>query len=117
METTSIMGMLDIIMLLAGVYVLYGWYLLQFKGEIKQGLLIPKDMDPGRCKDFEGFRKATSLPVLLTGLVALASGGIGLYQDYVAMLPAVLYWVSFVLFLGVLVWYMIVAKKAMKKYF
>ena len=35
-----------------GLYCLYGYYLLKFKGEICSSILLPKDVNPKKCKDF-----------------------------------------------------------------
>ena len=37
MDTGSMFGIMDIIIVAAGVYILYAWYLLMFKGEIREG--------------------------------------------------------------------------------
>ena len=38
-----------------GLYCLYGYYLLKFKGEICSSILLPKDVNPKKCKDFRGY--------------------------------------------------------------
>ena len=45
---------LDIIFVGAGVYMLYAWFLLTTKGEIKQEVLMSKDINLKKCKDLEG---------------------------------------------------------------
>ena len=37
----SMFSLMDLIILGSGAYVLYCYYLLKFKGEIKEGLLLP----------------------------------------------------------------------------
>ncbi len=117
MDNTSIMSFLDIIVVLAGAYVLYSWYLLITKKEIKQGVLIPKDVEPKRCKDIDGFVKYMSPRTLVLGIMALISGGIGIYQDTVKLIHPIAYWSFFVAFLLVLVWFGYGSKKALKDYF
>ena len=117
MDNTSLMSFLDIIVVLAGVYVLYSWYLLVTKKEIRQGVMIPKDVDPRRCKDIDGFVKYMSPRTLVLGIMALISGGIGIYQDNIRLLNPIIYWTFFVAFLGVLIWFGYGTKKALKDYF
>lgn len=117
MDTRSMFGFMDFIVLAGGLYVLYGYYLLAVKGEMKQGLIIPKELNPKKCSDPEGFKKAMEIPTLIFGLMTLATGIAGLYQDFVRPLPFPFYWILFFAFLGVIVWYTIINKKATDKYF
>ena len=117
MNSNSMMGLLDIIVIGAGCYVLYGCYLLMAKNEIKSGLIISKGVNPDKCKDIEGFKKTMGPKTILFGLLAVISGGIGLYQDYVKPVPAPLYWTFYILFIVVLVWYAISCRSAEKKFF
>lgn len=114
---TSAFSFMDLIILGGGIYILYGWYLLVFKNEIKPGLLIPQNLSPKACLDPEGFKKYMGPRTLIFGLSAVASGAIGLFQDFAGSVPPAVYWVFFVLFLAVVIWYMIATKKAQKMFF
>ena len=37
-------GIMDIIIIAAGAYILYAWYLLMYRGEIREGVLVPQGM-------------------------------------------------------------------------
>ena len=37
-----------------GLYCLYGYYLLKFKGEICSSILLPKDVNPEKMQGFPG---------------------------------------------------------------
>ena len=117
METYSVMSFLDIIVLLAGFYVFYAWFLLVKKKEIRQGVMIPKDVDPKRCKDIDGYVQYMSPRTLLLGVMAVVSGGVGLYQDNVKLLNPIIYWTLFAAFLAIIFWFGISSKKAVEKFF
>ena len=117
MNTNSLMSVMDVIVLGAGVYVLYGWFMLMFRGEIRQGLMIPKDVRPKDCKDFEGFKSYMGIRSLILGILAVANGAMGLYQDYVQPVPPTIYWIMFGAFLIFLIWYAYCSKQALKLFF
>ena len=105
---------MDLIVLGCGVYILYAYYLLVVKNEIKQGVLVPQKTDTKKCKYFEGYKKFMAPKVLIFGISACASGGLGLFQDYVAPVNAYLYVGLFVVFFAVMVWFLMSTKKAEK---
>ncbi|MBO7709926.1 MAG: hypothetical protein J6S83_05625 [Lachnospiraceae bacterium] len=117
MDTTSMMGLMDLIVVGAGVYVIYGWYMLVFKNEIKQGLVISKAQDPKKCKDLEGFKSYIGPRLLIFGLAAVLSGGVGLFQSYVAPLPGIVYWIFYMIFVAVIVWFTVCTRKAGRIFF
>lgn len=117
MNTGTAFGLMDVLILASGAYILYAWYLLAFKNEAKEGVIIPKDVNIKKCRDFEAFKRYLAPRTLVFGLAAMASGGIGLYQDYVRPIPSVIYWVLYLVFFAAVVWYILAAKKAMKEYF
>lgn len=116
MDTNSMFAFMDLLFLLCGLYILYAYYLLAAKNEIKEGVLIPKDLAPKKCKDFEGYKKYIGPKVLIFGIYATAMGGIGLYQDYVKPLPSMIYIPIYVLFFVVMILYLVATKKAEKMF-
>jgi len=117
MNTNSMFSFLDVIVIGAGIYILYGWYVLVKNNEIKQGLIVSKATDPSKCKDIEGFKKYIGPRLLIFALCAILSGGFGLLQTYVVSMPGVVYWVFYFLFLAVVIWFGVAAKKAEKRFF
>ena len=67
MNTNSIFGLMDILIIGAGLYIVYAWYLLKFRGEIKEGVLVPQGW-ASRCKDIDGYRNFISNKLLALGL-------------------------------------------------
>lgn len=107
---------MDLIVLGCGFYLLYAWFLLMYKNEIKQGVLLPQNQDPKKCKDMEGYKKYIGPKALACGVTAIISGGIGLYQDFVGPVSTILYEVFFVLFIVVIVWFIVGLKKGEKRF-
>lgn len=117
MGSDSMMSFMDLIIVAGGLYMLYGYFLLVFKNEIKQGLIISKNRDVSRCKDLEGYKRYLAPKLLAFSVGAILCGGLGLYQTYVGPLPAAVYWVFYGLFLAVLIWFAYSARAAEKKFF
>lgn len=116
MDTNSMFAFMDLIFLLCGVYILYAYYLLVAKNEIKEGVLVPKGVSTKKCKDFGGYKKYIGWKVLVFGIYACVMGGVGLYQDYVAPIPTVIYLPLYALFFAVMVLYLVATKKAEKMF-
>ena len=47
-------GIFGIIGVGCGLYCLYGFYMLRFKGEIVQSLFLPKDVNSKKFSDLKG---------------------------------------------------------------
>ncbi len=116
MDTSQMFAIMDFIMVGAGAYLMYAWYLLQFKNEIREGVLVQAG-NAKRCKDIEGYRKYVAPKLLLFALCALASGGIGLYSDFVRPINSYVYLGFTALFFVVLVIFVRYIKKAQEMFF
>lgn len=99
-----------------GLYCLYGFYLLKFKGEISTSILLPKDVNPKKCKDFVGYSREVQIPLLALGIVATLYGAVDLYNVYVGGADT-LFLVMMALLLVTLVAYVILVRKCNRKYF
>ncbi|HCI73614.1 MAG TPA: hypothetical protein DHV42_03630 [Lachnospiraceae bacterium] len=116
MDVNQMFGIMDFIMVGAGLYLLYAWYLLKFKNQIKEGVLIQSGGFK-RCKDIEGYKKYIAPKLLLFALCALASGALGLYSDYVKPVNNYVYLGCTGLFFVVLVLFVRYIKKAQTMFF
>lgn len=114
MDTNSMFAFMDLIFVACGAYILYAYYLLMAKNEVKEGVLVPKGVTIKKCKDFEGYKKYMGPRVLIFGIYACVMGGIGLYQDYVTPIPTYIYLPLYVLFFVVMILYLVATKKAEK---
>lgn len=116
MNTNQMFAIMDFIMVGAGAYLLFAWYLLQFKNEIREGVLVQPGM-ARKCKDVEGYKKYIAPKLLLFALCAVASGAIGLYSDYVKPINSIVYLGFTGIFFVVLVLFVVFTKKAQEMFF
>lgn len=99
-----------------GLYCLYAFYMLKFKKEINQTILLPKDARMKKCKDMEGYCRDTEKPLLFLGGVITVYGAVDLYGNY-RQQQGMLFWIMFVLVWVALFWFMKTVRKNNKKYF
>lgn len=109
-------ALIDFIMVGAGLYLLYAWYLLKFKSVIREGVLVQAGTAK-KCKDLEGYRRYMSPKVLIFALCAIASGALGLYSDFVKPINSILYLGFMLLFFVVLILFVRFTKKAQDMFF
>ena len=117
MDTALTFEFLDIIIVAAGCYVFYAWYLLQFKNEIREGLMVTKGTKTGMCRDFPAYKKYMANKTLVFAIVCVLGGVTGLLQDNGFKIAQAAYWIVFAVFLVVICWYGSCARKAQRKYF
>ncbi|QDW73696.1 hypothetical protein FND36_06395 [Lachnospiraceae bacterium KGMB03038] len=109
-------GLFGIVGVGCGLYCLYGYYLLKFKGEISTSILLPKDVNPKKCKDFKGYCKEVQWPLLILGIIATLYGAVDLYNVYIGGADQ-LFLIMMILLFAALVIYVIMIRKINQKYF
>ena len=87
-------GIFGIIGIGAGLYSLYAWFQLKFKGIINTSILVPKDTNIKKCKDKEAYRAAAGPKLLVLAVVLILYGAEDLYNTYVQS-TGKLFWVMF----------------------
>ncbi len=110
-------GIFGLIGVGCGLYCLYGYYMLRFRGEIVHSLFLPKDMNIKTCKDFKGYSSEAQKPALILGVIVLVYGAVDLYNTYVNRVAAGLLDVMIVLVFAAIVFFSVRMKKINKKYF
>ncbi len=111
----SMFSLMDLIILGSGAYVLYCYYLLKFKGEIKEGILLPKGTNIKKCTDKEGYISEVGNKVLLYGIAILICGGFGILETQTGLL-GMWYLAVIAAFLAFTCWFTLGMKKAAEKY-
>ena len=111
----SMFSLMDLIILGSGAYVLYCYYLLKFKGEIKEGLLLPKGPNVKKCTDKAAYTREVENKVLVYGIVVLICGGCGVLETQTGLLGR-WYLAVIAIFLAVTIWFAFVVKKSAEKY-
>ncbi|MBR2187868.1 MAG: hypothetical protein IJ860_00435 [Eubacterium sp.] len=111
----SMFGFLDIIILLCGVYMIYGAFSLKNGGDLPQ-TFWNKDYPIPKCKDRAGFA-AFMVPRLIgCGAVIVLDGVLGLIGDRYTDL-SFLSFITMGLVIAILVWYVIFTRKAQRLFF
>ena len=77
----SMFVLFDMLLLGLGVYLLYAWYLLKFKGEVKENILLVKEYPFKKCKDKNGYFAYTAPRLFVFALICSVAGAIGLAND------------------------------------
>lgn len=111
----SAYSFIDIIIILSGFYILYIYYLLKVKGEIKETLLLPKDTPIKKCKDKNAYISEMAPKVLVYGIIVVICGLLGLSESQMQLLGK-WYLLVLVVFLCATIWFAGQTKKAVKKY-
>ncbi len=109
-------GLFGIVGIGCGLYCLYGYYLLKFKGEISSSILLPKDVNPKKCKDFRGYCQEAQWPLLILGVIATLYGAVDLYNVYVGGVDLLFLIMMGLLFVALVI-YVILIRKINRKYF
>lgn len=112
----NIWTLMDIIFVGAGGYMLYAWFLMTKKGEIKKEVLMNKEVNLKKCKDLEGYKSFMAPKMLVFAIGSLLYGAAGLINSYVTPVPSIAYNVLMVAFLVVLLWYAFTTKKATERF-
>ena len=99
MDTGSMFGFMDIIVLGCGVYGIYSWYMLVKKQEIKKAFLLGGDSRVEECTDFQGFADCIGSKLLIVSIAMIVFGAVSAVNDYVQSLGAVI-WIALVVSLG-----------------
>lgn len=111
----SMFSLMDLIILGSGAYVLYCYYLLKFKGEIKEGLLLPKGTNVKKCTDKAAYIIEIENKVLVYGIMVLICGGCGVLETQTGLLGR-WYLAVIAIFLVVTFWFAFAVKKSAEKY-
>ena len=110
---TEMFVLMDVLVVGAGIYFLYCWYLLWFKKEVKEGVLLSKEYPFKKCKDKEGYTRYVAPRLLVLGIVSIMVGIIGLLNDRYQFLGSWYLLVSVAFFL-IIIWFALIVKKSYK---
>ena len=115
MESGSMFLLIDIVIAAYGAYLIYAAFNLKKNGEIG-GAVWSKDLPMRKCKEKEGFMKFMFPRLLVSGILILVNGILGILDDKMG-LPLPLSQLPMAIILFVVVWYILYARKAQKLYF
>ena len=109
------MGIVDAIVFCCGIYMLYQTYIMKRDAAIPQGFYINKDMTIPKDADIAGFVLSMYWKGIIAGVSACVSGILGLASAEIEGLDIFATVFSFVFF-GILVVFIVLLKKAQKKF-
>lgn len=108
----SMSGFFGFIGIACGAYVLYALFMMKSSGEINTTILLPKTIDPKKCKDKKAYINAVSPKMIILGVASLVYGivdtcGVSGYVFYAVI----------GIFLVVVCWFAYTVLRLNKKYF
>ncbi len=109
-------ALMDLLITVAGLYVVYQYVVMITSRKIKKSQLLPKDIDVTKCTDPEGYIRDIGLKQLGFGVSASACGIFALIQDFYGTISMTVSMILTVIFLVFTVLYGFGMKKAMEKY-
>lgn len=98
------------------IYIFYALYKLKSTGDITSSVLLPKDIDPKKCKDKAAYIKAVTPKMIALGISTLIYGLTDLCETYV-MPVGKFFWVVLVIVFVILIWFATSVSKLNKTYF
>lgn len=116
MDTNSMFGFMDLVVMACGIYGIYSWYMLVKKLEIKKAFLIGGTNQPADCSDVQGFADFMGSKLLILSLTMIIFGGISAINDYIQSVGVII-WIFMAAFFGTIVWYCLQLRKADRKFF
>lgn len=78
------MSIFDLLIAGSGVYLIYIAILMKWKGEIRKGVLVSKDVNPERIRDKEGFINYMFPKTIVIGALTVAVGCINMSSPYIS---------------------------------
>lgn len=105
----------DLLITGSGFYLIYIAIIMKKKGEIKQGVIVSKDVDIDKIRDKKGFIDYMFSRLLLVGVLTIAAGMVSLLNTYFTG-PSYISIIIVVIYLLVLILFTAATVKARKKY-
>ncbi len=78
------MSIFDLLISGSGVYLIYIAILMKWKGEIRKGVIVSKDVNPERIRDKEGFINYMFPKTLVIGALTAAVGCLNMSSPYIS---------------------------------
>lgn len=112
---TEIGGMIDILFLLSGVYLIYTAYMAKKKGNIAGNVMLSKDMNESSIRDKAGFIEYMYKRIVAVGIMIILGSIVHMVNDYYIHSKA-LTWVGIVVILAAIAIYTAAYLRGQKRY-
>ncbi len=109
-------SLMDIIFLVAGLYIVYTAYQMKVKGEIKEGVLLPREVNVKKCIDKQGYINEVFPKTAFFGVMVSIWGGISLLDDQYHFMDQTVYLIIVAIFVAITIWFALSTRKAYNKY-
>ncbi len=116
MNDNSFYIMIDFFVTACGIYIIAQYLFMIRTRELRQNMLIPKEISVKHCKDVEGYIKTMGTKQLIFGLAATICGAISLVQDMLGDYNLYISMTAMVIFLILCFWYGRASKKAIERF-
>ena len=107
---------LDIVIMLFGVYTLISWFQMKKTGRVSQRIMQRNGLMGRPCRDKQDFFDMVYRPTLLFGFAAVATGGIDLLCE-ILQVGSIVSLILTIAFLVMAVWYSKQVSNAIKKHY
>ncbi|MCD7818027.1 MAG: hypothetical protein LUH07_03105 [Lachnospiraceae bacterium] len=113
---SSLYTIIDIVVAACGIYVIVQYILMVRTHQLRQNMLLPKDLQIKRCKDVDGYIKAVGSKQLVFGISGTVCGVVSLLQDVYGYYNVFVSMGVMALFIILCVWYGRASGKAIKEF-
>ena len=107
---------LNIIIILFGIYMITAWAKMKKTGKVNERLLMRNGLMGRPCRDKQGYFEAVFRPTLIFGLGSIGAGGVSLICELLRTGEIVITIMTFA-FLAIALWYCKQVSDATKKYY
>ena len=108
--------LVDILIFGCGIYIIAQYLFMVRTRELRQNMMLPKELSIKRCKDVEGYIKAIATKQLIFGIAAALCGMISLVQDIMGFYNIYVSMTAMVVFIVFCIWYRRESKKAIEQF-
>ncbi|MCR4704752.1 MAG: hypothetical protein K5641_01685 [Lachnospiraceae bacterium] len=107
--------LIDIMIILTGVFLLKNILTMKKTGRLERGFMLGKNMDISNPKDPEGFIRYMYVKTIVLSVLVIFTGAFQIFADYTGEFHMIAGATSFALF-GLLILYAVFARRAQNKY-
>ncbi|MCD7882593.1 MAG: hypothetical protein LUI87_02625 [Lachnospiraceae bacterium] len=116
MSSDAFYIMIDLFIIGCGIYIIAQYIFMARTHELRQNMMLPKELPIARCKDVKGYIHDVGKKQLVFGIASTVCGVISLAQDLVGNVNIYISMTAMVVFIVLCVWYGRESKKAIEKY-
>ncbi len=113
---SSFFVIVDLLVVACGIYMIYQYVMLLRTHDLKQNMLMPKDLEVKKCKDVDGYIKMMGPKMITFGVAAVVTGGLDMLQDMQGIFGSLVSLIIMIIFVVLCFWYGMASRKASKMF-